>query len=188
MQNAINNLIKKFGASDAIEKKPGLTFITVEQEKAISAVTYLRDMEGYTVLTLLTAVDWIEDGIFQLTYLVNNPELISEIGVRVMIDREKAEMESAHDLWPNVQVYQRELKEMYGINFPGSPRIDENFLLEGWDDKPPYRRDFDTKEYAEKTYFPRPGRESNDPAEYMKKKMYPNNPSDYTNKKYNPNR
>lgn len=188
MQIAINNLIEKFGASDMIEKKPGLTFITVEHSKAISAITYLRDIEGYTVLTLLTAVDWIEDDIFQLTYLVNNPESISEIAVRVMIDREKSEMESAHHLWPNVQVYQRELKEMYGINFPGSPRINENFILEGWDDIPPYRRDFDTKAYSEKTFFPRPGRKSNDPAEHMKKKMYPNNPSDYTNKKYNPNR
>ncbi len=188
MQDTIKNLTERFGASNMIEKKPGLIFITIEQSKAISAVTYLRDIEGYTVLTLLTAVDWIEDNVFQLTYLLNNPEQITEIGLRVMIDREKAEMESAHHLWPNVEVYQRELKEMYGINFPGSPRIDENFILEGWNDKPPYRRDFDTKEYAENNFFPRPGRKTNDPAEYMKQKMYPNNPSDYTNKKYNPNR
>ncbi len=189
MQETINKLKERFGASDVVEKKPGLIFISVEQEKAIAMVTYLRDVEGYTVLTLLTAVDWIEEGIFQLTYLLNNPALISEIGVRVMIDREKAEMESAHHLWPNVQVYQRELKEMYGINFPGSPRIDENFILEGWTDKPPYRRDFDTKVYAEETFFPRPGRKTNDPAQHMQKNMYPNNPADYTKKKkFNPNR
>jgi len=83
-------------------------------------------------------------------------------------------MESAHHLWKNMQTYQRELKEMFGIDFPGCPRVDEDFILEGWDDMPPYRRDFDTKKYSTDTYFPRPGRGSNDPAEYMKKKMYPN--------------
>ena len=34
-------------------------------------------------------------------------------------------------------------------------------------------RDFDTKKYAEETFFPRPGRKTNDPKEHMKKKLYP---------------
>jgi NADH-quinone oxidoreductase subunit C len=46
-------------------------------------------------------------------------------------------------------------------------------MLEGWDDIPPMRREFDTKKYSEETYFPRPGRETKDPAEHMKKKLYP---------------
>jgi NADH-quinone oxidoreductase subunit C len=37
-------------------------------------------------------------------------------------------------------------------------------------------RDFDTYEYAEKTYFPRPGRKTHDPATYMREKLYPNQP------------
>ena len=62
---------------------------------------------------------------------------------------------------------------MYGIDFPGSPRVDESFILEGWDDIPPMRREFDTKKYSEEIFFPREGRETNDPEEYMKKKLYP---------------
>ncbi|MCF6335328.1 MAG: NADH-quinone oxidoreductase subunit C, partial [Spirochaetales bacterium] len=116
---------------------------------------------------------WIEEGLFQLTYLLNNPKLKVDMGVRVMIDRKEATMTSSHHLWAAVATYQRELYEMFGIFFPGSPRIKEPFILEGWDGPPPYRRDFDTKKYAEDTYFPRPGRETHDPAEHMKKKMYP---------------
>ncbi|MBN2781385.1 MAG: NADH-quinone oxidoreductase subunit C, partial [Candidatus Marinimicrobia bacterium] len=78
-----------------------------------------------------------------------------------------------HHLWKQAATYQRELKEMFGIDFPGSPRIDEPFILEGWQDIPPYRRDFDTKKYSEETYFPRPGRTTHDPADYMKQKLYP---------------
>jgi NADH-quinone oxidoreductase subunit C len=93
--------------------------------------------------------------------------------IRVPLDRDTPVMGSIHHLWAQAATYQRELHEMFGIDFPGSPRVDEPFILEGWQNIPPYRRDFDTKRYAEETYFPRPGRSTNDPAEYMKKKLYP---------------
>jgi NADH-quinone oxidoreductase subunit C len=95
------------------------------------------------------------------------------MGIRVMVDREEAEMVSIHHLWAGAATYQRELFEMFGISFPGSPRMKEPFILEGWKEMPPYRRDFDTLKYSEKTYFPRPGRSTNDTAKYMKEKMYP---------------
>jgi NADH-quinone oxidoreductase subunit C len=174
MNDLIKDIESRFEISDCLRKNDQLAFITVKKEQAIALVTNLRDYHKYTCLTLLTAVDWIENGIFQLTYLLNNPYNFTEIGVRVMIDREKATMESAHHLWESMATYQRELHEMFGIDFPGSPRIDEDFILEGWDNLPPYRRDFDTLKYSEETYFPRPGRQSNDPATYMKSKMYPN--------------
>jgi NADH-quinone oxidoreductase subunit C len=94
-----------------------------------------------------------------------------------MIPRDNPVMESAHKLWEQVATYQRELKEMFGIEFPDSPRLNEPFILEGWNEIPPYRRDFDTKKYSTETYFPRIGRGTNDPEEYMKSKLYPNDPT-----------
>lgn len=173
MKDIIQEIQKRFEVSEIKKQRENLSFITISKEHAISLVTYLKDIKGYQHLVLLTAADWLEDDKFQLTYLLNNPEEKSDLGVRVYISRDEASMETAHHLWEQVATYQRELKEMFGIDFPGSPDVDKPFILEGWDDKPPYRRDFDTKQYSEDTYFPRPGRESNDPAEYMKKKLYP---------------
>jgi NADH-quinone oxidoreductase subunit C len=62
---------------------------------------------------------------------------------------------------------------MFGIDFPGSPGVDESFILEGWQEIPPMRKDFDTAAYSEKTFFPREGRKTDDPKEYMKEKLYP---------------
>ncbi len=169
----MNDIKTQFDITEIIEQRKNLSFITIAKEHAISLITYLRDYKGFSHLVLLTAVDWLEDNKFQLTYLLNNPDIKTDIGVRVKISRDDATMQTAHQLWEQVATYQRELKEMFGIDFPGSPDVDKPFILEGWEDKPPYRRDFDTKQYSEDTYFPRPGRESNDPAEYMKKKLYP---------------
>lgn len=173
MDNILNKIEKQFKITHVEQKRKNLAFFFVQKEIAISVIVHLRDYEGFKHLVLLTAVDWIEDNKFQLTYLLNNPEKKSDIGVKVLIDRENPEMESIHHLWKQAKTYQRELREMFGINFPGSPKVDEPFILEGWTDIPPYRRDFDTKKYSEETYFPRPGRSTNDPATYMKQKLYP---------------
>ena len=116
---------------------------------------------------------WIEDGQFQLTYLLNDRTRSRDIGVRLRLPRDDARMESIHDLWPTAATYQRELREMFGIDFPGSPRVDEDFILEGWTDIPPYRREFDTLQFARETYPERPGRSTHDPAQFMKKRLYP---------------
>jgi NADH-quinone oxidoreductase subunit C len=151
-----------------------LRFITIHKLGAIPVIKFLLEKEGYKHLVLLTAVDYLEQQKFQLTYLLHNPQNRTDIGVRILIDRENATMDSAHELWPTIATYQRELREMFGINFPGSPGVDEDFILEGWHGLPPYRRDFDTKAFAESFFPQREGRETNDPATYMKEKLYPN--------------
>ena len=172
MEHILNHIKPRFDITQIEKKRDNLVFLDVQKKQAIPMITYLRNAQGFAHFVLLTAVDWIEEGTFQLTYLLNNPEKKIDLGIRVYIERENAEMESAHHLWEQVATYQRELKEMYGIHFPGSPRVNEAFFLEGWEDIPPMRREFDSKKYSENTYFPRPGSKHHDPRKYMKHKLY----------------
>ena len=110
-------------------QRDNLVFITIDKEKVTDLVTDLKTREGFTHLVLLSCVDRIEEGLFQLTYLLNQPEKKFDIGVRAMIPRDDSVMVSIHHLWEQAATYQRELREMYGINFPGSPRVDENLSL-----------------------------------------------------------
>jgi NADH-quinone oxidoreductase subunit C len=155
------------------EQRQNLAFVTVPAAHLRDTILHLRDKEGFTHLVLLTAVDWLEDGQFQLTYLLNNRSKARDLGLRVMIPRDAATMESIHDIWPTAATYQRELREMFGIDFPGSPRIEEEFILEGWNSIPPYRRDFDTLKYAQEAYAERTGRVTHDPETHMRLQMYP---------------
>ena len=175
MEEIIKDIEKHFNVSDLTSEHGW--FLTCEKKDTVSLLSYLKNTKGFTHLILLTAVDWIEKDQFQLTYLLNNPEIRQSLGVRTFIERsvwpEESVMDTAHHLWPAARTYQRELHEMFGIDFPGSPEINEPLILEYWDQIPPYRRDFDTKKYTEETYFPREGRETNDPAAYMKQQLYP---------------
>ncbi len=176
MKETLDRIIPKYNLQDISIKSDIQAFVTVDKTLAIDIVTYMRDYEGFKHFVMMSCVDWIEDDKLQLLYLLNNPEKKCDIGIKVFIERNKPTMQSAHHLWKQVWTYQRELREAFGIDFPGSPRIEENFVLEGWTEKPHMLRDFDTNKYAEETYFPRTGRKTNDPAIYMREKLYPNQP------------
>jgi NADH-quinone oxidoreductase subunit C len=173
MKNLIARLKKHYKLTEPVYQRKDLSFVTARQDELRSLLVELRDKEGFTHLVLLTAVDWIEDGKFQLSYMLNNREADQTLTLRVMLDRDNAVGDTIHDLWPTAETYQRELREMFGIDFPGSPRVDDEFILEGWTDLPPYRRDFDSLAYSLQTYRERPGRVTHDPREHMKKHLYP---------------
>ena len=173
MDEILKILRDRFEAEEPRIRRADLRFVTVPGNRAVEAVTWMRDHGEFTHLVMISCVDRIEEGVFELVYLLNDPVSFLDIGICVEIGRDNAQMESIHHLWAGARVYQREMREMFGIDFPGSPGVDEPMILEGWDDIPPMRRDFDTLEYAERTYYPREGRSTSDPATEMEERSYP---------------
>ena len=167
------DLSARFHAGSADRRRDDLAFIAVPKREAVAAITHLKQTWGFTHLVFFTAVDIIERGLFRLTYMLHNYDAGIDVCVQTDVSRDAPSADSIHHLWAGASTYERELKEMFGIAFPGCPRVDESFALEGWDDLPPMRRDFDTREYSERTYFPREGREKHDKVEVMKKELYP---------------
>ena len=173
MDDLIKRIETKFTILDKKHQRDDLVFLTMEKSHVVDVLTCLRDTEGFRHLVMISAVDHIEYDVFQLTYLVHSYQQHVDLGICINVDRNNPVMDSIHHLWAGAQVYQREIKEMFGIDFPESPRVDEPMILEGWDNIPPLRRDFDTKKYAEETFFPREGRKTHDPRKVMEEQSYP---------------
>jgi NADH-quinone oxidoreductase subunit C len=180
MKELLDRLVRDFGITDVTERPPAFTTVNVRREHGERLIRELRDREGFSHLNFITCTDWIEDGIFRLTYMLRNHDTNWNLGVHVDIDRDNAQMTSIHTLWAQAWTYQRELREMYGIDFPGSPRLHEDFCLEGWDAMPPMRRDFDTVKYSAETFGHREGRMTIVPRDHMKSQLYPNRGGDDT--------
>jgi NADH-quinone oxidoreductase subunit C len=172
MNTSYERLAALYDLSDTVLKRPELVYFTVQEKQLPDCLNYLKTHEGFRHLVMISAVDWLEEGVFQLTYHLHNYADKVDFGVRCFVSREEATAPGAHHLWPTAQVYQREIREMFGIDFPGSPDVNEPMILEGWDEMPPMRRDFDTREYSDKTYFPREGRFTEDPQTKMEER-YP---------------
>ncbi len=172
MDEALTALSAAFPLLAVHRQRPDLAFATVAPAHFVPAATLLRDQEGFAHLVLLTAVDWLERDVFQLTCLLHRPTG-GDLGLRVEIPRDAPSAEGLHHLWPAAATYQRELKEMFGIHFPDSPGVDEPFILESWAGPPPYRRDFDTRDFAERNFAERPGRATHEPAAWMRQQLWP---------------
>ncbi len=130
----------------------------VNKQCVPSVLTYLKSGMGYIHLSHIAFVDWLEEGEFELIYIVWSPTEKLKVFIRARVERENPLMPNIESIWRQANTYQREAREMYGIQFEGF-EAPQDLMLEDWDDIPPMRRDFDTEAYAEKTYFHRPGRE-----------------------------
>ena len=169
MDTIVKELEHRFGILSHREQRRDLGEINIAPKNVVAALEWLKRHGGYKHLTHFSVVDWIEDNEFQLTYIVTDPDAHHSLMLCTRVDREAARAETIFTLWPEAVTYEQEHNEMYGIDFPESPRQGVEFLLEGWNDMPPMRRDFDTVKYCEDTYDFRPGRTHVDPKEVRAK-------------------
>jgi len=156
--NLIEHVKSNFPEVTSKDYKGNRLDLNVKKECIPSLLTYFKDMLGYIHLSHITCVDWIEEGEFELVYIVWSPVEKMKVTIKTRVEREKPVMPNIDMIWRQANTYEREFREMFGIQFKGLVG-DEEFLLEDWEDMPPMRRDFDTEAYVDDTFFHRPGRE-----------------------------
>ncbi len=125
-----------------------------------SAILSFLQMEGYRELALLTAVDRINENIFEVVYILFSYEEQVQILVKCAIDRDNPKIQSVHNLWEIAKTYERDVHEFFGIEFVGNDEL-EPFFLHNWLDIPPMRKDFDTLEYSRRAFKIPEEKESN---------------------------
>ena len=130
---------------------------TVPRYKAEVDADKLEDIilrfknEGFKHFVALSCVDWIKEGNMELIYHLFSYESLEDVFLSVYIPRDDAKYRSLRHLFPQIETYERETHEMFGVHFEGNDRLGE-FILEDWNATPPMRKDFDTQKYAKEKY------------------------------------
>jgi NADH-quinone oxidoreductase subunit C len=110
-------------------------------ERLPDVVMYVRDRLGYQLLSNLTAVDYLSDGVIEVVYhfvhLDGGPPLV----IKVRVPREHAVVPSLTPFWPGANLQEREAYDLYGVQFPGHPNLTRIYM---WDEFEgyPMRKDF----------------------------------------------
>lgn len=107
----------------------------------------LRGRASYVHLSAITCVDWIEDGQFELVYHVWSYEIGSLVSVHTRIPREPGVYISVYDIYTPAAFFERDIHEMFGVFFEGSPDMGK-FILTEWDGPPPMRKEFDSEAWV----------------------------------------
>ena len=150
----------RFATRDVEVKREDLYKVTVGKHAVFELLFMLREQYDYQTLNAITCCDWIEEGHFAITYILTTSDRRHTFMVQTMIGREDARIGSLTHAFKQAEIMERDLHEMYGIDFPGNDNLVE-LSLENWVHTPPLRREFDTLEFVNKHLSFREGRDDN---------------------------
>ena len=117
--------------------------INVEADEWKSLSHALRFTPGFDFdyLFCLTCIDWKTH--LTMVYHLTSTKFRHNIVVRSKLDRNNPEIETVSHIWRTADFHEREVYEMFGVNFLNHPDLRLLILPDGWEGKNPMRKDFE---------------------------------------------
>ena len=132
-------------ATDARFDRGELT-ITVVRESIVAACEAVKAV-GYTFFEDVTAVDWYpQEPRFQLSYHILSMGLKQRLRVVVQLDSADATVPSITSAWPSANFYEREVYDLFGVQFSGHPGLTRIMMPTDWQGHP-LRKDYPVEGY-----------------------------------------
>ena len=103
---------------------------------------------GFDYLEMITAVD--RGDVFELVYLLHSRRHSASLFVRSTVPRDDARIGSLTGLWTAAEWQEREVFDLFGIEFEGHPDLRRILLPDEWDGHPL------RKDYRDERLIPRP--------------------------------
>jgi NADH-quinone oxidoreductase subunit C len=147
----LERVLEEFHGVEVQRKTARRMRIDIEANALPALLELLQGRAGYVHLSAISCVDWIEDGHFELVYHVWSYETGTLVSAHIRIARDPGVYLSVYDLYPPAAFFERDIHEMFGVYFEGSPDMGK-FILTEWDGPPPMRKEFDTREYVHATF------------------------------------
>ena len=141
LEKIIQVLQEKAGAT--YEEFRDETHIFIKPEQIVDVLTFLRDEHAFSLLSLLTAVDyWPQQDprfhvVYQLTSLTKN----MVVQLRVPVGGEQPRVPTATPVFMSANWREREIADMFGVEFEGHPDPRRILMPEDWDGHP-LRKDY----------------------------------------------
>jgi len=133
------------------ELEPAATFeeggewvtINIEPASWSSFAQQLRNDPSlnFNFLFCLTCVDWKTH--LTMVYHLTSTSYRHNMVVKAKLDRIKPEIETVSHIWRTADFHEREVYEMFGVNFLNHPDLRLLILPDGWEGKNPMRKDFE---------------------------------------------
>ncbi len=108
IKDVTKKILETFPETKAVEKFGNQIEIISNKKDFVGLISTLKIIE-FRHLSNITCVDWIEDKGFDVIYNIWSYKHKIHLTVKVPINREEPKLTSIHTLWPQAQVYEREI-------------------------------------------------------------------------------
>ncbi len=95
----------------------------------------------FDYLFCLTCVDWKTH--LAMVYHLSSTLFRHNLVVKAKLDNHTPQIETVSHIWKTAELHEREVYEMFGVNFLNHPDLRLLILPEGWEGKNPMRKDFE---------------------------------------------
>lgn len=123
----------------------GGEFLTVNVDAAAWKVfarhLHFDEALQFDYLTFLTCIDWKTH--LTMVYHLDSYTYHHNMVVKIKLAADKPEVVTVSDVWQTANFHEREVYELFGVNFLGHPDLRLLILQEGWEGKNPLRKDFE---------------------------------------------
>ena len=145
MDNRLEKIVQ------VLQEKAGATYeefrdelhIFIKPEQIVDVLTFLRDEHAFSLLSLLTAVDYWpqQDPRFHVVYQLTSLTKIMVVQLRVPVSGDKPRVPTASQVFEAANWREREIADMFGVEFEGHPDPRRILMPEDWEGHP-LRKDY----------------------------------------------
>lgn len=115
----------------------------------ITAADFITSMDilrskvelSFDYMFCLTCVDWKTH--LTMVYHLESTQYRHQVVVKIQLDRNKPEIETVSNIWRTAEFHEREVYELFGVNFLNHPDLRLLILPDGWEGRNPLRKDFE---------------------------------------------
>lgn len=117
--------------------------ITIEAKEWLPFARQLRHDGSLQLdyLFCLTCIDWKTH--LTMVYHLSSTTYRHNMVIKAKLDRNHPEIETVSHIWRTAEFHEREVYEMFGVNFLNHPDLRLLILPDGWEGKNPMRKDFE---------------------------------------------
>ena len=117
--------------------------INIEPYQWLPLAKQLRndDLLQFDFLFCLTCVDWKTH--LTMVYHMDSTIFRHNLVIKAKLDITHPEIESVCSIWKTAEFHEREVYEMFGVNFINHPDLRLLILPDGWEGRNPLRKDFE---------------------------------------------
>lgn len=139
----LKNKISEFFTAGTFDESGEWLTINVEPKDFLLLATGLRKIDAlnFNYLFCLTCVDWTKH--LTVVYHLSSTNYRHCLVIKVNVDRNKPAIETVSHIWKTAEFHEREVYEMFGVNFLNHPDLRLLILPDGWEGKFPMRKDFE---------------------------------------------
>ncbi len=136
------------GQVAALELVPAQTAVSVDAAHILDLFAFLLENQDLKMnyLSSISGVDRTDH--IEIVYFISSFEYKHKLTVKTKVDRNGGKIDSIQHLIPAANWFEREIWELFGVDFVGHPDLRRFLLPDDWNQGNPMLRDWEGEDFV----------------------------------------